>query len=172
MTEEAPLFVGKLGAYRTASLPQAPHEAAQLLAAAAARGHELLGAYQLDVWADRVLAVHRADDTTLLLIGATSEGGLADRLTWFDDGTLLYTTSLESPLDMSRYGVVHQRVSALDLDAVEAAHHERAERLDALCGGRCPAPADLEAALGRLDTLYFGVLTAAKEEAKRSKRST
>ena len=55
---------------------------------------------------------------------------------------------------------------------MEAAHHERAERLDALCGGRCPAPADLEAALGRLDTLYFGVLTAAKEEAKRSKRST
>lgn len=169
MSDDAPLFVGKLGAYLPAALPQAPHEAAQLLAAAAARGHEQLGAYRVAIWAERTLVLHRVDPTTLLLIGATSEGGLADRLTWFEDDTLLYTTSLESPLDMSRYGVVHQRVSALDLDAVAAAHSERAERLEALCGGRRPLPEGLLGALEWLDALYFGVLQAAKEEAKRSK---
>lgn len=169
MSAEAILFEGALAQYREAEFVDAPLAAAELRVAWTGRGATWAGAWTSSAWPTMRFGALVAGGTRAIVLTQVGEEAICDLLTWLGDGTLLYTTSLEHPLDLKKHGVVHQPIGQLDLDRLLATHDGRLERLETLCGDAQALDGTVRGLLERLDPLYAMILKTAQEEERRKK---
>lgn len=158
---------GELAQYYRSAFVADTHAAAGLRDAWLKRGATWLGAWTSTAWPQIVFGALRVDDVRTVVLSAVADEAICDVLTWFGDGMLLYTTSLEYALDLKPFGVVHQKVGTPELEALDAAHGERLERMATLCGDPVRLDDGVDPVLERLDPLYARILAKAQEEAKK-----
>ena len=169
MTVEPILFDGALAQYREAPFVDAPMAAAELRLAWQGRGAVWAGAWTSSAWPTMRFGALVAGSTRGVILTQVGDEAICDVLTWLADGTLLYTTSLEYPLDLKKHGVVHQPLGQLEIDALLALHDGRLERLETLCGDAQVLDGTVLGLLERLDPLYAMILKTAQDEERRKK---
>ncbi len=161
---------GELAQYHRAEFVSAPHAAVALRAQWDARGAVWLGAWTSTAWPNIVFGALQLDPTRTIVLSAVGDDVVCDLLSWFPDGMLLYTTSLEYALDLKPFGVVHQKQGTTERDALQTAHDERLERMATLCGDPVELGRSLDDLLQRLDPLYARILARAQADAKKQKK--